>query len=487
MLLSLAFYSSFLAILLVVAADKYQAYDNDYYVVQGCIGSLASFAPLFCPHTGTPVAAAKAAKCLCSNKAGLATLANCTYFYGDNSKSRLDSHLIEYCQGLSVNITEEEVHKVLDSYRDLGYITAKKGGTYNGSDPLATPAKTYKTYYLSVKERYDNVTRGYNYGIGLLGYWAGVLLIAGLFHWCKCMIPDSLGKSGISIAVRKLVTLPATFGKKHLQPATLGPLPLGLVPTRLESLVLLGFFILHVVFLSIRYKHIEGNLVFVTKQAEISRYVGDRSAELLSFTTPLTILFAGRNNFLIWLTGLKQSTYMVYHRWCARILVLTLIVHTGAFVSQSVALGKLQSRLKADYFRWGIVGFSFSLALCCQGYYYIRTHFYEVFYLFHLTFGVFFLAGAWRHAASQVHQQWFIAATAIFAFDKTVSLFRVLFFGCRKAQITLATEELFTITVAKPKYWKAYPGAYAYVYFMSPSCFWQSHPLTVTETETGEL
>jgi NAD(P)H-flavin reductase len=39
------------------------------------------------------------------------------------------------------------------------------------------------------------------------------------------------------------------------------------------------------------------------------------------------------------------------------------------------------------------------------------------------------------------------------------------------------------IIVPKPKYWKSIPGGHAFIHFVKPSLFWQSHPFTFTASE----
>jgi hypothetical protein len=42
----------------------------------------------------------------------------------------------------------------------------------------------------------------------------------------------------------------------------------------------------------------------------------------------IAILFVGRNNLLIALTGWSQMTFMTLHRWTARVAALQAVVHS---------------------------------------------------------------------------------------------------------------------------------------------------------------
>lgn len=500
------FLTALLGLLNLSAAAPYQNYPDEYYVYTGCETAIAA-AALFCPTSksssskrdlslvNNPNFQQKKKKsttspCICSKDWGLASLANCNYNHSSEFNEISDNYIISGCKKLKAKVTRKQIHEAYTKYKGQ-FVDISKNKTYNvtkgdvTTSPVLAPAKKYRLVYLSTKMRWDNVTYGFRYGIALVAYWAGIFLIAGVYQWTRYLFPGILrvtGTNKLTNSVRRFVTLPPLFRNKHLQPVLFAKIPIGLIPTRLESLVILGYFILHIVFLTVHYTHVEGNTVFTTKQNEISRYVGDRSGVILSFTTPLAFLFAGKNNFLIWLTGIKQSSFIVYHRWSARILTAVMVIHAGAFVSQSQALGKLHSRLQADYFRWGIVAFAFGLALCVHAMYTLRSKYYEAFLLFHLLFGFFFIFGAWRHAASQGYAEWYYAAAAAWIFDRVVSGFRVLAFGFPKATVQLIANETLKVTVPKPKYWKSYPGAYAYVYFFTPMSFWQSHSFTILDS-----
>ncbi|KAI5959529.1 hypothetical protein KGF57_002054 [Candida theae] len=45
------------------------------------------------------------------------------------------------------------------------------------------------------------------------------------------------------------------------------------------------------------------------------------------------------------------------------------------------------------------------------------------------------------------------------------------------------TDETLKILVPRPQDWEAIPGGHAFIHFLRPSCFWQSHPFTYTVTD----
>jgi predicted ferric reductase len=45
----------------------------------------------------------------------------------------------------------------------------------------------------------------------------------------------------------------------------------------------------------------------------------------------------------------------------------------------------------------------------------------------------------------------------------------------------LIANETLKVTVARPRYWKPFPGCHAFIHFIRPTCFWQSHPFTIVD------
>jgi hypothetical protein len=43
---------------------------------------------------------------------------------------------------------------------------------------------------------------------------------------------------------------------------------------------------------------------------------------------PVLFLFSSRNNILLWLTNWSHSTYMLLHRWIARLFLLQTLLHS---------------------------------------------------------------------------------------------------------------------------------------------------------------
>lgn len=60
-------------------------------------------------------------------------------------------------------------------------------------------------------------------------------------------------------------------------------------------------------------------------------YVGNRTGTLSLVNLSLAILFAGRNNVLIAVTGWSQTAFLTFHRWAARVAALQAVVHSVVY------------------------------------------------------------------------------------------------------------------------------------------------------------
>lgn len=57
-------------------------------------------------------------------------------------------------------------------------------------------------------------------------------------------------------------------------------------------------------------------------------YVGNRTGTLSLVNITIAVLFAGRNNILIAVTGWSQTAFLTFHRWAARVAAVQAVVHS---------------------------------------------------------------------------------------------------------------------------------------------------------------
>jgi hypothetical protein len=88
------------------------------------------------------------------------------------------------------------------------------------------------------------------------------------------------------------------------------------------------FVLLNIIFTAVNMESRQPNAWYPTVWREIMAYVLFRTGVYAYIMAPLLFLFAGRNNILLWLTNWSHSTFLVLHRWIARIFTLQAILHS---------------------------------------------------------------------------------------------------------------------------------------------------------------
>lgn len=128
---------------------------------------------------------------------------------------------------------------------------------------------------------------------------------------------------------------PALFGGRHRQ-----PIGWYTFPTRMETLLVASYWLINVIFLVAR----PGN---ADLQIDGSKLIADRAGVLALWNMPIFFLLAGRNDFLVWLTGWPYGTFHVFHKWIARVSALMGIIHSVAY-----AVYMYQSTFAASLVVW---------------------------------------------------------------------------------------------------------------------------------------
>lgn len=178
------------------------------------------------------------------------------------------------------------------------------------------------------------------------------------------------------------------------------PLPhlLGNAPTMGQGLWIAMFVILNIILGSIEYKNFNATHPWgFTKRAEILAYVGYRTGHISFGLLPLTVLFSSRNNVLLWITDWPFSTFLVLHRWVARVCAVHAIVHSITLLAAYVDLGTYYADVHKPYWIWGIVATLCLVILLFQSVMWFRRASYEIFLILHIFLAVFTVAGCWYH------------------------------------------------------------------------------------------
>lgn len=123
--------------------------------------------------------------------------------------------------------------------------------------------------------------------------------------------------------LKRYIIIPATFGYRCSQ--NIGWCT---IPPRIQSLTILSFVAINILFCCINYRVFSGNLYWPLISTQLWRYVSDRTGVISLANFPLIWLFGTRNNILIWVTGWGFGTYNNFHRWVARVATVQAVVHS---------------------------------------------------------------------------------------------------------------------------------------------------------------
>lgn len=159
--------------------------------------------------------------------------------------------------------------------------------------------------------------------------------------------------------VKRYLLYAPLFSRRHSKELRIGPLDMGNLPTRFQSLLLLAIVALNVV-LTVYGMEWRG------EQPTLLMHVRNRSGSLAVVNMIPLVFMAGRNNPLLTLTGISFDSFNLMHRWFGRIIVALSVVHVtahginSALMSRSVPhMGKVHfffsPFLEHTFLMWGLI------------------------------------------------------------------------------------------------------------------------------------
>lgn len=422
--------------------------------------------------------------CNVDNQQALGTMAHCLH------KIPQKGSVLAFVKSCSeFGLTEKDVKDA--------YSNATKYLTDVSNDPNFNLTELYyRPVYLtqtSIDDGYrSGLGRFYNYnyatwfGVALISYWFVVMIIAGICNYTYFLFPGFVKglKGSVSNTFRKYISLPALGRKSHAEHKSFLKIFQWMVPTRLESILIFIWIILALAFNVCKYNHDSPNLFWVKESAEIGRKIADRTGIMSLFLIPPLILFAGRNNFMQWVSGWPYSRFIAIHRWVSRTVFLLVMVHAVGMTynAKGISAEKYYIRNAEEYVRWGYVSLVAGSIMCFHSLLVFRKKNYELFVFAHIIFAALFVIGAWRHVDEKGYGKFMYAAVAVWVFDRVVRIGRLAAFGIQVANVELKANETLKVSVPRPAYWKPFPGCHAFIHFLRPTCFWQSHPFTIVDS-----
>ncbi|CAE6340094.1 unnamed protein product [Rhizoctonia solani] len=300
---------------------------------------------------------------------------------------------------------------------------------------------------------------------------------------------------------KKHLVLPALFSSSHRQPVLSS---MGYLPSRLASIFLGLFFILNIIFLATPIKSVQPNTWSSSRKLEVNNYVANRAGFISFALLPLTVLLSARNNPLVTITRMTQNTYILIHRWVARVCALQAVIHSVAWTIQwyweKPDGSKFRSEAVMPYMRWGFAG---TVGLCLMvglAAWPIRHRSYEFFIFLHIALGIVSLLGCWYHmdyrfADKYGYKNWLYVTFGIWGADRIVRSLRMLYLSwpaltrkpntLAQAELVPGQSSLVKLTIPTRLALSAKPGQYAFVHFASLFKPWENHPFSIASWSVG--
>ncbi|TVY42513.1 Ferric/cupric reductase transmembrane component 1 [Lachnellula cervina] len=289
---------------------------------------------------------------------------------------------------------------------------------------------------------------------------------------------------GVLDKIKPYLVYPSIFGTYSVRPR---PWLLGNVPTIGQALYIALFCILNLVLCSVNYSHSQPHPWGFTPKEETLAYIGYRTGHIAYALLPLLILFCSRNNFLLWITNWSYSTYILLHRWVARIFAIQAIVHSITLLLTYRGTGSYATDSKEPYWLWGIAATVLTCAMLILSALYFRRLSYEFFLILHILLAIFVIVGCWYHVVlrwgNNFYDNWLYAACAVWFFDRLVRVLRVAKNGIRGAIVTEIDPDHVRVDVPGLR-WASKLGYIAFAYFpgLNPLRPWENHPFSINST-----
>ncbi|KAL1650864.1 hypothetical protein SLS58_000983 [Diplodia intermedia] len=217
-----------------------------------------------------------------------------------------------------------------------------------------------------------------------------------------------------------------------------------------------------------------------TESASVVAALRGRSGTLAALNLIPTILFALRNNPLIWMLHVSYDTFNLFHRWAARIVIIETVVHTLCWMVNTYNVGKWEGVAQVLHdepsYAWGMVGTAAFALLFIQAWSPLRHAFYETFINFHRLGVALAIAGAWlpwmKLCLAMWICEWLWRAWKCAKYN--VSMRR----GMSKVTIEALPNDACRVTIDLVRTWNHRPGSHVHLYVPSLAG-WASHPFSV--------
>lgn len=404
----------------------------------------------------------------------------CSYVISGNDSSiqpKLFKLFTERCNDYSsydypISYYEEQFKNATQNYVPLSQLNASLP-IYSATLPNM---KLLQKSYSSSKATDYKMDASTWFAVAVCGYFLLLIIISAVYNFSRRYgFTKRMNGSKVSKLFQKYLIFPTLLPNGKFSQTYGYSFFTMLFPNRIQFVTDLFLFGLQVAFYCAPYKYtIKGYWVV---------YVGYRSGIMSLGKIPLLVLFAGRNNFLLWITGWSYSTFLHFHKVVAAWMFIDALIHSVAYTIDYV--GYYVSSLHYTYFACGVAATVLAGVLCLHSLHFFRRGFYEYFLAIHVVLAICFIAMVWHHCNVLGWMEWLVAACCVWFFDRLVRVIRMFAFGYQTSTITVVGDQLMKVEVPKPDWWSHAPGTYGFIYFAG-IIFWENHPFTVV-VENGKI
>ncbi|QPG95093.1 hypothetical protein C2857_007641 [Epichloe festucae Fl1] len=367
-------------------------------------------------------------------------------------------------------------------------------------DDVVVPSAELHRAWTDTLDAYRYVSRHhFLYGIAMIVFWVAVVALGAanrlMLAFSRFLHRHRLYKgtyrSETSMWLKRKIMIPATFGYRSAAEVWCGTIPL-----RIQTLTLVAFASINILFSIYGYRITPVNLYFPGKTKQILRYVSDRTGIISFANFPIIWLFGMRNNFAIWLTGWDFVTYNKFHRWIARIATLQAVVHSVGFTVLSFQEGGW------SYFAWWwtrkfwVVGEVATVVMCALvacSVYWLRRRNYELFLILHIVMSIVILVTMSGHVSvfNGEYDSLIWVPVFVWVFDRAFRILRI--FSLNPTLKPTVAAALYSSSANMVRLgipcrfgaYKAKPGTYYYLSIIDDKRLWESHPFTVASVVDG--
>ncbi|CAG8887966.1 unnamed protein product [Penicillium egyptiacum] len=289
-------------------------------------------------------------------------------------------------------------------------------------------------------------------------------------------------------AIRKHILYASLFhNRRHREFRLSAAANMGALPSRTHSMLLIGILAMNVTLCTV-------NVPYSSDRA--AKVIRNRTGIMATMNLIPLVLFAGRNNPLIYILRVPYDTFNLFHRWLARIVVLQALAHVFAWCIPKAQEGKpfgwngVRMSFEDNAFtRTGLVAACAFALLLVHSPFPIRHAFYETFLHLHIATAATAFIFLWIHLDGRRAQGFLLGAIILWAVERSARILNILYRNCGRSLTTAVVEtlpdDILRIALYMSRPWPVKPGQHVYLYIPAVG-IWTSHPFSVCWSDDEE-